>query len=113
MAGELMQLAEARIQEALEAGLDRGLAGSGQPIDLDGYFAAPPSLRAGFGFLKSAGILPPEVACLREVERLQELLAAATNEAQVAQLRAELRLRQAEADMALERMRRVRKADTD
>lgn len=109
----LASLAEDRIQEALLAGADRNLAGAGQPFDLDAYFSAPPSLRAGFGFLKSAGVIPPEVEALREVHRLRELLAQTTDLTQIAAIQAELRVRDTEAAMAMERMRRIWKTDMD
>lgn len=109
----LASVAEERIQEALLAGADRDLPGSGKPFDLEAYFSAPPSLRAGFGFLKSAGVVPPEVEALREVHRLRELLAKATDPKQIERLQAELRLRDTEAAMAMERMRRIWKTDMD
>ena len=108
----LASVAEDRIKEALRSGADRGLAGAGKPFDLEAYFSAPPSLRAGFGFLKSAGVIPPEVEALREVHRLRELLSVTTDPKQVAAIQAELRLRDAEAAMALERMRRTARADS-
>ncbi len=108
----LASVAEERIQEALLAGEDRNLAGSGRPFDLEAYFSAPASLRAGFGFLKSAGVVPPEVEALREASRLRELLATATDPAHIAALQAELIVRDTEAAMALERMRRTLRADS-
>lgn len=108
----LASVAEERIQEALLGGADRDLAGRGKPFDLEAYFSAPPSLRAGFGFLKSAGVIPPEVEALREVHRLRELLGNTTDPRQIAAIQAELRLRDTEASMALERMRRIARTDS-
>ena len=76
MDSPLASLAEARIQESLEAGAELNLPGAGKPLDLEGYFSAPSALRAGFGLLKSAGVVPPEVEAIREVARLRERLAA-------------------------------------
>ncbi|HEY1084576.1 MAG TPA: DnaJ family domain-containing protein [Prosthecobacter sp.] len=104
-------LAESRIQEALEAGEDRDLRGKGEPMDLDAYFAAPSGLRAGFGLLKSAGVAPPEVEAMREVAFLRERLAAALGTAREEALRKELRTREVELAMGLERMKRALKAD--
>lgn len=107
----LAELAESRIQEVLETGGDRNLKGSGQPLDLEAYFAAPASLRAGFGVLKSAGVPPPEVEAMREVAFLRDQLALAQDPRQAEKLRAELRTREVEVAMGLERMKRALKAD--
>lgn len=107
----LASVAEARIQESLEAGEDLMLAGKGLPLDLDGYFAAPSSLRAGFGMLKSAGIVPPEVEAMRTVQWLRERLSQATDASEKETLRQELMVRETELAMALERMKRSLKAD--
>ncbi len=106
-------VAEARIQEMLQSDEDwsRNLAGAGRPLDLDGYFAAPSSLRAGFGMLKSAGVVPAEVEAMRETARLRERLAVSTNEEEAAALRRELMARETELAMAMERMKRSLKAD--
>lgn len=107
----LASLAESRIQEALEAGCDRELAGKGLAIDLDAYFAAPSELRAGFGLLKSAGVPPPEVEAMREVALLRERLAACSDVRKSEALRRELRTREVELALGLERMKRSIKAD--
>ncbi len=108
------ELAESRIQEALAAGEDRSLAGRGGPVDLDGYFAAPSGLRAGFGLLKSAGVVPPEVSAMQEVQRLRRLrrlLAGTADPRQQAALRRELQAREVELAFGLERMKRSLRAD--
>lgn len=111
----LALLAESRIQEALDAGEDRELAGKGIALDMDAYFSAPSSLRAGFGFLKSAGVIPPEIEAMKEVASLREKLAAAltapTDPARIEALRKELHTRELELALGLERMKRALKAD--
>lgn len=107
----LSSVAEARIQEAIESGEFRDLAGKGRPLDLEAYFAAPASLRAGFGLLKSAGVVPPEVEAMRIVAVLREQIAVTTDETQKAALRAELQARETELVIGLERMKRSIKAD--
>ena len=107
----LAALAEARIQEAIDAGDFDGLACHGQPLDLEAYFSAPASLRAGFGMLKSAGVVPPEVEAIRQVHFLRERLAQCSDEPQREALRAELATREVELAMAMERMRRTLRAD--
>lgn len=111
MSSPLASLAESRIQEALEAGEDRGLTGHGQPLDMEAYFAAPSSLRAGFGLLKSANVVPPEVEAMREVAHLRDRLPHATSELTRHRLIQELRQREVELAMGLERMKRSLKAD--
>lgn len=109
----LASVAESRIQEALLAGEDwsRDLAGKGKPLDLDSYFAAPSSLRAGFGMLKSAGVVPAEVEALREVGHLREQMAKEIDAVKKEALRKELMTRETELAMAMERMKRAIKAD--
>ncbi len=114
---EFANVAESRIQEALEAGQFENLQGHGQPLDLSAYFAAPSSLRAGFSLLKSASIVPPEVLAMQDIARLREILATIAeqkgdaHDRETAALRAELRLRETELAMALERMKLSLKAD--
>lgn len=107
----LAHVAEAKITEAIAAGEFDDLPGAGRPQDLDGYFAAPVAYRAGFGFLKSAGVVPPEVAALREVATLRDKLATEADPARRDVVRAELAARQLELDMALERMKRALRQD--
>ncbi|HSI62502.1 MAG TPA: DnaJ family domain-containing protein [Candidatus Saccharimonadia bacterium] len=108
---DLASVAESRILESLEAGDEITLAGKGQPLNLDAYFAAPSSLRAGFGMLKSAGVVPPEVEAMRSVGWLRERLTQVTNDTERESLRQELMVRETELAMALERMKRSLKTD--
>lgn len=107
----LASVAEARILESLEAGEEATLAGKGKPLDLEGYFAAPSSLRAGFGMLKSAGVVPPEVEAMRGVHWLRERIATVADAGEKNDLQRELMMRETELAMALERMKRSLKAD--
>lgn len=107
----LALVAEARIQESIESGEFEDIAGKGRPLDMEAYFAAPSSLRAGFGLLKSAGVVPPEVEAMRVVTGLRERVALATDVKEKAALRAELMARETELVMGLERMKRSIKAD--
>lgn len=104
-------LAEAKILEAIEAGQFCDLQGKGRPLDLEGYFAAPSSLRAGFGVLKSAGLVPPEVEAMRYVNVLRERLKSVANSDEQTALEKEILMRETEVAMAMERMRRSLKAD--
>lgn len=57
----LDQLAETRIQEAIERGDLRDLPGAGQPLILADDSAISEVLRAAYRLLKNAGFLPPEL----------------------------------------------------
>jgi hypothetical protein len=104
-------VAEARIQESIENGEFSDLAGKGRPLDMEAYFAAPSSLRAGFSLLRNACVVPPEVEAMRTVAFLRERIAATTNAEERAALRAELQTRETELVIGLERMKRSIKAD--
>lgn len=110
MSSPFAQLAEVRIKEAIEAGEFDNLSGKGQPLDMEGYFSAPSSLRAGFGLLKSASVTPPEVTAMTEIAGLRQRLESAVG-AHADDLRKELQMREVELAMAIERMKRALKAD--
>ena len=57
----LDQIAEARIQEAIDRGELHGLPGEGKPLRLEDDSAIPEELRAAYRLLKNAGFLPPEL----------------------------------------------------
>ena len=49
----------------------------GKALNLgDGYFETPDELRMGFKVLKDAGVLPPEVELMRQIEGLRQSLVA-------------------------------------
>lgn len=110
-------IAENRIQEAIDHGEFDSLQGKGKPLDLEAYYASPASLRAGFALLKSANAVPPEVEAMREVQRMRQEIetisatGADMNPELLQQLHFELQLRQTELNMALERMRRTFRQD--
>ena len=56
----------------------------GKPLDLgDGYDETPAELRMGYKILKDAGVVPPEVELMREIEALRlQLEAAAEGDAE-------------------------------
>jgi hypothetical protein len=71
------RIIESRIRDAMEHGEVDNLAGSGKPVDLTAYFAAPPDRRLEFSVLKNAGMLPREVELIQEIDRLAKALAQA------------------------------------
>jgi hypothetical protein len=70
----LDQIAEARIQEAIERGELRDLPGEGKPLQLDDDSAIPEELRLAYRILKNAGFLPPELQLRKEVREAEQLL---------------------------------------
>jgi|SoiMethySBSTD1v2_1073268.scaffolds.fasta_scaffold1247438_2 DnaJ-like protein len=73
------RIAERAIAEAMREGRFDNLPNAGQPLDLDDYFKAPEDLRAAYGVLKSANVLPEEVELLNEIGRLDRAMAAASD----------------------------------
>jgi hypothetical protein len=75
------QIAEERIQEAMSRGEFDHLEGKGKPLKSDeDTLRIAPELRIAFKILKNANILPPEIETLKEIERLEELLARIEDE---------------------------------
>lgn len=85
----LHDLAERRIQEALEAGLFANLPGAGLPLNLEDLSGVPEDLRAGYLLLKNAGVLPDELELRQSLLKLDDLLAACDDEGQRARLRSQ------------------------
>lgn len=70
----LDQIAETRIQEAVERGELCGLPGEGAPLQLDADSAVPEELRVAYRILKNAGFLPPELYMRKELREAEQLL---------------------------------------
>ena len=70
----LEQIAEQRIQEAINRGELRDLPGEGRPLQLDDDSAIPEELRVAYRILKNAGFLPPELQWRRELQEAEHLL---------------------------------------
>ena len=70
----LEQIAEQRIQEAMNRGELRDLPGEGRPLHLDDDSAIPEELRVAYRILKNAGFLPPELQWRRELQEAEHLL---------------------------------------
>lgn len=86
------QLVEERIQAAIARGEFDHLPGIGKPLELDDDRLVPEPLRMGLRILKNAGLVPPELAILREVNEIRSMLLADGNE-DAERRRAKLRLR--------------------
>lgn len=99
-------LIEARIREARDRGLLRGLRGEGAPLD-DGLANLPAEARMDARIASSVGVAPPEVERARRVRELREKLEKTTDpEARQALLR-EIRDAEIERDVLLERTGRA------
>ena len=70
----LQQIAEHRIQEAMEQGALDNLPGQGRPLPRDEADQVPEDLRMAYRILKNAGCAPPEVEQRKEILRLADLL---------------------------------------
>lgn len=70
----LDQIAEARIQEAIERGELRDLPGEGKPLQLEDDSTIPEELRVAYRLLKNAGFLPPELQLRKELREAEQLL---------------------------------------
>jgi predicted DNA-binding protein (UPF0251 family) len=106
------RIADRKIREAMQAGEFDNLP-HGKRVDLEEYFKLPADLRMAYSILKSAGCLPEEVEMLREVDRLQTELDAATSEAARATLRKALADARLRIDVALERKRAERSSPSE
>jgi len=104
-------IAEEQIKEAIANGEPERLAQSGHTVDMDDYFAAPSSLRAGFSFLANAGMAPPEVQAMSTVELLKKELTACTDPLRRRALQKLLAMRETELAMAMERIKQAIKFD--
>lgn len=87
----LSHLAEQRIDQAVRDGaLDR-LPGRGRPLQLEDLDQVPPELRSSWILLRTHGLLPPELEARKEWLRLEDLLAACTEEPRRTELTAATR----------------------
>ena len=100
------KLAQNRIEEAIAQGEFDDLPGRGQPLQLDEYFALPPSERAGAALLKNASVLPPEMELLRAIAALEASLAEALDAGKRTALLSELQEKRVAFALTMERRRR-------
>ena len=72
MIGALNELVERRIADAFRQRAFDDLPGQGRPLVLDDDRLVPEDLRIAMRILKNAGVLPPEVEALRELENSRD-----------------------------------------
>lgn len=78
----------------------------GKPLNFgDGYAQTPTELRMGYKMLKDAGVLPPEVQLMRDIETLQQTVDAAPEAAESAATRERIVSLRQQLSMRLERLR--------
>ena len=97
-----------QIEQAMARGEFDNLKGTGQPLDLDAYFATPEDVRVGYSILKSNDFVPEEVERLREIAELKKNLEKAEDGAERDRLRKLLSERSLELSLVLERNKRKR-----
>lgn len=70
----ISQIAEGRIQEAIDKGELNNLPGEGKPLILEDLSQVPEDLRMAYKILKNFGALPEEIAIKKELATLTTLL---------------------------------------
>ena len=94
------------LTQSEQSGELRSARSYGKPLDLgDGYDQTPAELRMGFKILKDAGVVPPEVEWMRDIEALRQRLTQASGEAEAAPLRQRLSDLQQQLALRLEKLR--------
>ena len=105
-----LQLLDDHIGRALadsaRSGELRSAPSYGKPLHFgDGYDETPAELRMGYKILKDAGVVPPEVELMREIEKLRLSLADAAESADTLQRRQRLVELQQALALRLEKLR--------
>ena len=103
------KLVEEKIKQAQERGEFDNLSGKGKPIDLTAYFETPEDVRVAQAVLKNGGFTSREVELLNEIAALKEILAADVDETKKQQIQKQIREKQIEFSVMMERMKRLRK----
>ena len=95
-------LVEQKLADAVRAGQFDQLRGFGQPLVLEDLSGVPDELRASYLLLRGAGFVPPELAERKEWLRLEDLLAACTDDGERVRLRREAQQAQLRYRLLLE-----------
>ena len=75
----LDEIAESRIQEAVQRGDFDNLANAGKPLHLDSDPFIPEEMRMAYKILKNAGYLPPEISLRNDIADAEATLSCATD----------------------------------
>ena len=100
------RIVEAIIKDAMERGEFDNLPGKGKPIDLTEYFETPEDVRLAHSILKNAGMTSREVDLLKEIAELKQVHAALLDEKKKQEIEKQLRQKQIELNLMLERQKR-------
>ena len=73
-------IAERRIEEAIKEGKLCHPAWQNKPLPVDESPQVPDDLKMAYKILKNSGFLPPEIETRKEINRLEELIAATDDE---------------------------------
>ncbi|MFZ5759685.1 MAG: DUF1992 domain-containing protein [Thermodesulfobacteriota bacterium] len=76
----LARIAERRISQAIEEGSLSFAKWKNKPLPEDADPQVPDDLKMAYKILKNAGYLPPEIETKKEIQRLEELIAATEDE---------------------------------
>ena len=69
------------LTESQQSGELQSAPSYGKPLNLgDGYSETPEELRMGYKILKDAGVVPPEVELMRQIEAQRQSLASLPDE---------------------------------
>ena len=66
------KVAEFKIREAIEKGELKDLPGSGKPIIIENMAFVPEEDRLAYIIMKNSGLIPNEIALLKEIESLEK-----------------------------------------
>jgi len=95
------------LRESAATGELQSAPSYGKPLDFgDGYDDTPPELRMGMKILKDAGVVPPEVEFMQQIEALRQLLEGAPDSEETRARRQRLSEMQQQLALRLEGLRR-------
>lgn len=95
-----------KLKESHACGELRAAPSYGKPLDLgDGYDETPAELRMGMKVLKDAGVVPPEVELMQQIEAQRLRLEAAPDEAAARAERQKLSEMRQQLALRLEKLR--------
>ena len=103
------RIVEELIKKAQKRGEFDNLPGKGKPIDLSAYFETPEEVRVAQSVLKTAGFKSPEVDLLNEIAELRQLLLAVTDVKKKQEIEKQIREKQVEFSLRMEKQKRHRK----
>lgn len=99
------RIVEAIIKDAMERGEFDNLPGKGKPVDLSEYFETPEEVRLAHSLLKNAGVTAREVDPLKEIADLKQVLTAVLNEQKKAEIEKQIRQKQLDFSLMIERQK--------